>query len=137
MTDKEGYCCLALDVRERVFLAWDTIVRAYLRRGHGVFLRQKQLQLKNTTFVRRVLGPSDHDREVPEVVFLRLSADARSGLAQQTLGLLLPEIEKQRQREKERVEGVWGERESASALLPANSSTLFLFPYHDNHLVTR
>ena len=63
---------------------------SHLGRGHGVLLWQEQLELEDASLVRRVDGPADHDGEVPQVVLLGLGADARSGLAQQTLGFLLP-----------------------------------------------
>jgi hypothetical protein len=62
--------------------------RAHLGRSHGVLLGEEELQLKHAALVRRVLRPADHHAEVPQVVLLRLRADARRRLRQQPLRLL-------------------------------------------------
>ena len=59
-----------------------------LRSGHGIVLRQKQLQFENAALKRRSFWSSNHDVEVSGVVVVRNRRDAGNWFLHQSLSFL-------------------------------------------------
>jgi len=62
--------------------------KPHFRRSHRIIIGQKKFQLKDSTFVSRLLRSSDYNVEVSEVVVVRTCAYAWRRFLQKSLGLL-------------------------------------------------